>query len=139
MIQNVEEFGAELGRKPFFYRPILEQGKIPIAEARIAENIPTRRSKSTGGRRDQYRTVLHKTTEIKQIKASRFGVAELKVPIPVACCVQTAGKPGLITCTVFVGSVGIRDRDVACNKRNWALRPEVKSPDSQDPNGPDSP
>ena len=47
VIQNVEEFGAELGRKPFFCLPILEQGKIPIAEARAAEHIPTRRSEGT--------------------------------------------------------------------------------------------
>ena len=40
VIQNVEEFGAELSSKPFFYLPILEQRKIPIAEARIASAEP---------------------------------------------------------------------------------------------------
>jgi hypothetical protein len=47
VIQNVEEFGAELGRKPLFYRPILEQGKIPIAKAGVAEDIPTLCSEGT--------------------------------------------------------------------------------------------
>src|ERR1700674_1784257 len=59
MIQNVEEFGAELGRKPFFYRPILEQGKIPIAEARVAEDIPTRRSEGSHCWSNQCRIALH--------------------------------------------------------------------------------
>ena len=51
-IENVEEFGAELSRKPFFYRPVLEQGKIPIAEAIVAEKIPGGCSKRAGRRGD---------------------------------------------------------------------------------------
>ena len=51
-IQNVEEFGTELSGKPFFYRSVLEQGKIPIAEAIVAENIPTGCSKRAGGGSD---------------------------------------------------------------------------------------
>jgi len=40
VIQNVEDFHAKLSRKPFFYRKVLEEGKIPVAEAIVAEEIP---------------------------------------------------------------------------------------------------
>jgi hypothetical protein len=47
VIQNVEDLEAELSRKPFLYLPSLEQGKIPIAEAGVAEDIPTRAPKGS--------------------------------------------------------------------------------------------
>src|ERR1700719_3610675 len=44
-------------------------------------------------------TELPSTKQPKLNKLPAFGVAELKVPIAVACCVQTPGKAGLITFT----------------------------------------
>jgi len=39
VVQDVEDFHAKLSRKPFLYRKVLEQGKIPVAEAIVAEEI----------------------------------------------------------------------------------------------------
>jgi hypothetical protein len=70
VIQDVEDFHAELSRKPFLYRPVLEQGEIPVPEAIIAEYIPAGGSKRAGWRSDEYGIALREATELRQIGCS---------------------------------------------------------------------
>ena len=52
MIEDVEEFGAELRGETLAEFPILRHGEIPVAEAGIAERIASHRSEGADGRRD---------------------------------------------------------------------------------------
>jgi hypothetical protein len=42
VVQDVEEFGSELGGVPFPELPINHDGEVPVAESRVAEHVATR-------------------------------------------------------------------------------------------------
>ena len=39
MVENVKEFGSELGGQPFLELPVLDYRKIPVSEAAVAEDM----------------------------------------------------------------------------------------------------
>src|SRR4029077_2856439 len=55
MIEDVKEFGAELGREAFLEFPVLEDGEIPIGKMRAVEEVPSHRAELTGSRRNHKR------------------------------------------------------------------------------------
>jgi hypothetical protein len=45
VVQDVEEFGSELGGVPFPELPIIRDGEVPVAESRVAEHVATQSAK----------------------------------------------------------------------------------------------
>src|SRR6266481_9551717 len=66
MVQNIEEFGPELGGEAFFEFQILHDRQIPILEAQIAEIVPARSTDGRVGRRDQDRVAFCVATAVRQ-------------------------------------------------------------------------
>src|ERR1700730_6703490 len=53
MVENIEEFGPELGGEPFSELPALGHGQIHVADTGVAEIVARRRAEGAQGRRNQ--------------------------------------------------------------------------------------
>src|SRR5271170_2603798 len=63
VVEKVKELGAELGSESLSKFPVFCYGKIPVAEARVAENIAAHGSLGPGCRWNHYRVALHVAAE----------------------------------------------------------------------------
>src|SRR5579863_2636499 len=58
VVENVEEFGAKLGVKPFPELPVLRKREIPVAEAGIVKRVTAHSAERSKRRRKHHRTAL---------------------------------------------------------------------------------
>ena len=58
MVKDVEELGPELGGEPFPELPTLDQGQIPVAQARVAPAVTARCAEGSEGGGNQHGAAL---------------------------------------------------------------------------------
>jgi len=69
MIEEVEEFGAELGAETFVESPCLRDGEIPVTKTSVAEYVSPHGAKRTESRRQHQRAAIRIAAESSERSA----------------------------------------------------------------------